>query len=299
MSPSCAVAPGLIGGVMTLDRSSPLMGDHPARRARLIRVSCMAYTKLHQSILRSTVWLEPNPTRIVWITMLALADKHGEVSGSVPGLANTARVTLDECKRAIATFMGPDPYSRTPDDEGRRIEPIDGGWQILNYEKYRLEASRDDQREKTAARTRRWREKRARQGVTQKPSQKGAGDAPVTHDRDIAEAEAEADSDHESVTTNITATTRAPAPKTNGRQRTPAMPEDWKPSPATQSKLRAALNWINPEIAGIRMVEFRAWAAELADPPTSQAQRDRIWLTFMLRTKREDFPELIRQGYNL
>lgn len=271
------------------------MGDHPARRARLIRVSFMAYTKLHQSILRSTVWLEPNPTRIVWITMLALADKHGEVSGSVPGLANTARVTLDECKRAIATFMGPDPYSRTPDDEGRRIEPIDGGWQILNYEKYRLEASKDDQREKTAARTRRWREKRARQSVTQKPSQNGARDAAVTHDRDIAEAEA--DSDHESVTTTITATPSAPSK--NGTFRRTEIPTDWKPSQAIQRELKSALAWMTPAIAALRLFEFRAWAAEMNDPPTSQAQRDRVWLKFMMRTNKGDYTEHLPRSFNL
>ena len=45
------------------------------------------YTKLFNSILASTVWSEPNETRIVWITLLAMADKNGIIEGSVPGLA--------------------------------------------------------------------------------------------------------------------------------------------------------------------------------------------------------------------
>lgn len=95
------------------------------------------FTKLFSSITESTVWCEPLATRIVWITMLAMADRKGRVWASVPGLANRARVTVEEAEAALARFLAPDHYSRTTDHEGRRIEPIDGGWRLLNYEKYR------------------------------------------------------------------------------------------------------------------------------------------------------------------
>lgn len=110
-----------------------------------------AFTKLFASITESTVWCEPMPTRIVWITMLAKADRNGRVFASVPGLANLARVTVEEAEVAVARFQEPDRYSRTPDHDGRRIEPIDGGWRLLNYEKYRAirdeEARREYQRD--------------------------------------------------------------------------------------------------------------------------------------------------------
>jgi hypothetical protein len=96
-----------------------------------------SFTKLFSSITKSTVWCEPAGTRLVWITMLADCDRRGEVHASIPGLANLARVTVVECEAAIATFLAPDPYSRTPDHEGRRIEPIPGGWRMLNYDLYR------------------------------------------------------------------------------------------------------------------------------------------------------------------
>ena len=95
------------------------------------------FTKLFSSITESTVWCEPSGTRLVWITMLAMADHAGRVFASIPGLANRARVTVEETEVAIATFLSPDPYSRTPDNEGRRIEHIDGGWRLLNHAKYR------------------------------------------------------------------------------------------------------------------------------------------------------------------
>ncbi len=97
----------------------------------------VTFTKLFASITESTVWCEPDSTRLVWITMLAMADSRGRVWASVPGLANRARVSVDSTRAAIATFLSPDPDSRTPDHEGRRIEAIDGGWRLLNHDKYR------------------------------------------------------------------------------------------------------------------------------------------------------------------
>lgn len=95
------------------------------------------FTKLFSSITESTVWGESHATRIVWITMLAMADRKGRVWASVPGLANRARVALEECEYALGRFMEPDGYSRTTDHDGRRIEKIEGGWRLLNYAKYR------------------------------------------------------------------------------------------------------------------------------------------------------------------
>jgi hypothetical protein len=130
----------------------------------------MSYTKLFHSILDSSIWQESHQTRIVWVTMLAMADQHGEVQAAVPGLAKRAGVTLKEAEEAIATLCAPDQYSRTPDHEGRRIAKIDGGWEILNHAKYRHAASLEDRKEKAAERAKRFRDKNkpkdAQTGVT-------------------------------------------------------------------------------------------------------------------------------------
>ena len=107
----------------------------------------VTFTKLFSSITESTVWCEPDRTRLCWIAMLAMADRRGRVWASVPGLANRARVPLDDARIAIATFLAPDPDSRTPDHNGRRIEPIEGGWCLINYEKYREMRDDDERRE--------------------------------------------------------------------------------------------------------------------------------------------------------
>ena len=118
-----------------------------------------SYTKLFASITESTVWSEPLAVRVVWVTMLAMVDRYGRVWGSVPGLARRANVTLQECQQALECFLAPDPHSRTPDHDGRRIAPIDGGWRLLNYEKYRELQDEEAQKERNAERQRRFRER--------------------------------------------------------------------------------------------------------------------------------------------
>jgi hypothetical protein len=107
----------------------------------------MQFTKLFSSILDSTIWQEAAETRLVWITMLAMADRAGEVHASVPGLAKRAGVTLQQCEAALQCLTSPDPYSRTPEFEGRRIAAIDGGWTLLNHAKYRQLLSIEERRE--------------------------------------------------------------------------------------------------------------------------------------------------------
>jgi len=116
------------------------------------------YTKLFNSILASTIWREDDKTRIVWITLLAMADKNGVAEGSIPGLADMARVSVEDCERALIALESPDKYSRTKEYEGRRIETLaEGGWQILNHGKYRAKMSADERREYNKNKQAEWR----------------------------------------------------------------------------------------------------------------------------------------------
>jgi hypothetical protein len=104
------------------------------------------FTKLTASILDSTVWSEDNDTRIVWITMLAMADRRGYVGASVPGLAARARISLEGTENAITRLSSPDKYSRSKELEGRRIIDAERGWLIVNYGKHRGFRDPDDRR---------------------------------------------------------------------------------------------------------------------------------------------------------
>lgn len=118
------------------------------------------YNKIFGKILDSSVWLEPTPTRIVWITLLAAMDEDGFCSfAAIGNVAGRARVTVEEAKAALEILSAPDSESSDPDNEGRRIERVSGGWIVLNATKYRDIVSRANAQEKTRERVKRFREK--------------------------------------------------------------------------------------------------------------------------------------------
>ena len=94
--------------------------------------------------------------------MLAIADAFGNVFAAIPGLASVANVSIESTEKAVANLLAPDPYSRTKDFEGRRIEAIDGGWHILNYGKYRKMMDEEERREYKA----KWAREKRRQSRT-------------------------------------------------------------------------------------------------------------------------------------
>ena len=118
------------------------------------------FTKLFGSIVASSIWCEDDKTRIVWVTLLAMANRDGVIEAAVPGLANAARVSVEDCQRALDKFQSPDLYSRSTAHEGRRVERIDGGFRLLNYEFYRRKLSAEERREYKAAKQAEYRAKK-------------------------------------------------------------------------------------------------------------------------------------------
>jgi hypothetical protein len=106
-----------------------------------------SFVKLSASLLESTLWDEADDIRIVWITLLCMADLHGRIGASVPGIAKRGRVSLDSVERALDKFQKPDKYSRTKDEDGKRVKEISGGWQIINYVTFRDKVDEDGKRE--------------------------------------------------------------------------------------------------------------------------------------------------------
>lgn len=121
------------------------------------------YTKLFGSLIGSTIWREPDHVRLVWITMLALKNKFHVVEASVPGLADFARVSMPNCLEALELLKKPDSYSRSREHDGRRIEEVDGGWLILNGDKYRDKMNQDERRESNRVYQQRHRDKKKRE----------------------------------------------------------------------------------------------------------------------------------------
>lgn len=97
----------------------------------------MPFTKLDEGILHSSIMVEPPETFKVWIALLASTGPDGIARVSSTFLAAACYFPIEVVDAALATLEAPDPRSRSLADEGRRIKRVDGGYFVINYEKYR------------------------------------------------------------------------------------------------------------------------------------------------------------------
>lgn len=83
--------------------------------------------------------------------LIVLANKHGEIDMTAEAIARRTTVPLEIIEEGIKRLLEPDPGSRTPDLEGRRIVPLaehrSWGWRIVNYEHYNKIRSQEERRE--------------------------------------------------------------------------------------------------------------------------------------------------------
>lgn len=117
------------------------------------------YTKLFADIVTSTIWSAPNDQRVLWITLLALKGQDNICRATVPALARMCDLTLENCEKYLGLFQEPDKYSRSQEHEGRRIRAVDGGWFILNGEKYQHLLGKEERKEYNRQKTARFRER--------------------------------------------------------------------------------------------------------------------------------------------
>jgi hypothetical protein len=122
------------------------------------------FAKVFSQILESSL-AEDFRVRLVFEDFLKLCDLNGVVDMTPEAIARRTNVPLEIVLAGIEALERPDPKSRTPDAEGRRLVRLDDhrewGWMIVNHAHYRAIASEEQRREKTAARVRVFREKNA------------------------------------------------------------------------------------------------------------------------------------------
>lgn len=138
------------------------------------------YNKIYRKILDSSIWLQDDPTRIVWITCLAAMDEDGFVEiRTVENLANRARVSLENCRRAVEILESPEPETATEDDDGRRIERVPGGWMVLKAKEYSQIVKREHQKALTRDRVQRFRERLKKPGDEEEKRGNALRNAPL------------------------------------------------------------------------------------------------------------------------
>jgi hypothetical protein len=233
----------------------------PGRVQRCLDMS-ESFTKLFSSITLSSVWHEDDQTLRVWITLLALADRHGYVGASVPGLATAARVPIPKVEEALAKFMAPDPYSRSKEHEGRRIAEADRGWSLLNYQRFR------DMRDEETRRA--YERERKRQQRSTKPADSPGQSRTVPHCLPNAEAEAEAESQEGSGVIRLAGLDGAPGGAT------PKKVRKARTKPAAILALEAALRTVMAERKEAAPALSQSLAAKAAARVSEYAQLNNL-----------------------
>lgn len=95
------------------------------------------FVKLDCGITDSSLWFEPPATRVVFITLLTKCDPSGFARCVRQAWERDSNVGHDDFERAVNCLESPDSNSRDSSNEGRRIQKIEGGWKVLNYQKWR------------------------------------------------------------------------------------------------------------------------------------------------------------------
>jgi len=121
------------------------------------------FVKLFHAILDSSI-ADDRKLRHFFTDLLLCADSKGYVMMTEAAIARRIGATPEEVAWGIKELLRPDPKSKTPDFNGRRIERLVGtgyGFRVINFESYRALRDADQMREATRERVRRFREKKA------------------------------------------------------------------------------------------------------------------------------------------
>lgn len=98
------------------------------------------YAKVFTQIYDSSI-ADDWQVRVVFEDFLILGFPDGIVDMTLEAVSARTRIPIEIVSRAVKALEQPDPKSRTPDHEGRRLVLLDNhrdwGWFIVNYEKYK------------------------------------------------------------------------------------------------------------------------------------------------------------------
>ena len=108
----------------------------------------MTFTKLDRGILQSSIMAEEPETFKVWIALLAVCDPDGIARVSAQYLSAIAHMPIETTRAALQRLEGPDEDSRSINDDGRRIQRVDGGYEVINYLVYRQRSLREAEAER-------------------------------------------------------------------------------------------------------------------------------------------------------
>lgn len=121
------------------------------------------FGKLFASMYQGSLRGRPHEI-LVFTNLIAHADPEGFVDLHPRAIADEVGLSREEVEAALKELEAPDPESRSPEHEGRRLLRLDDhrtwGWQIVNHARYRAMRDEDARREQWREASRRYRERK-------------------------------------------------------------------------------------------------------------------------------------------
>lgn len=106
-------------------------------------MSMNTWTPLWSQVVESTLWEEPLPVRVLFLTMLAIKEPDHVVRMPFRRLCKKANMEPEVVSGALKVLEEPDTLSVDHQPfGGRRVQEVEGGWLILNGEHYRQAMSK-------------------------------------------------------------------------------------------------------------------------------------------------------------
>ena len=233
------------------------------------------YGKLFESMYDGTL-VEDWRALITFQQMIVLCDPDGIVDITPAALSRRTGIPIEHIEKGIGILEGEDPYSRTPDSDGRRIVRLDDhrqwGWYIVNHKKYRDLVSHNDKRAKARERKRRQREREQ-----QKPNEGGHADVHGCHasSRMSRHTDSDTDSDTDTDTDADAVHSRPPSSDRQGQEKGHCVTAHegfdafWKVYPKKRKKKAAREIWVRKKLSSM--------ADRLVNDVVNRKQRDERW----------------------
>lgn len=110
------------------------------------------YAKIFSQIYDGTLCTNgPWQALVTFQQLLVLADQDGCVDMTAGAISRRTTIPIEIISLGILELEKPDPESRTPLEEGRRLVPLSEGrpwgWKIVNYKHYRELKREEDRRD--------------------------------------------------------------------------------------------------------------------------------------------------------
>jgi len=192
------------------------------------------YAKIYTSMYSGTLRGRAHEI-LVFTNLLAFCDRDGFVDKHPRAIAEEVGLTVEQVRVALDNLESPDPESRTPDEDGRRIVRTDEhrtwGWRIVNYEKYRAIRNEEDRRAQNKAA-----QARRRDRVKSADSHDSRLTASARQHRSAASAHAEAEAEAEGDADETAAQSPEPASRASDRKPRKAKPSGDAPRPRNDQR---------------------------------------------------------------